>query len=188
MQPDPIQQTRKSSLRTRIPGLRPRIPGLRTRIPRTAIIICAVIVAIAGSAAAAWKISHHPPTTLQHATCGSATTHFLTDRTQILAADRGALTCFGKAARTCTSASLRVTEMGVDTGTDYVFIIKPGTASCQVTEQSQYYSANFGGSQGAVRTVQCHRILVPSGGVTLRCNGRDLLIPAKVSKPFPLSA
>jgi hypothetical protein len=160
-----------------------RNPGRRARINRAAII-CAVIVAVVGAAAFAWRISHQPaahhPVALPRPSCGSASTHFLTSDTQLLRADPGALTCFVRAARECRSASLGVTEMGVDTGTDYVFIIEPGKATCQVTEQRQDYSANFGGSQGAVSTVPCRRAAVTGSGVALRCGGRAVLIPAKV--------
>jgi len=149
-------------------------------MPRTALIICAVIVAVAGAAAAAWRISHHPAA-LPRARCGSAATHFLTSHTQLLRADPGALTCFVTAARECRSASLGVTELGVDTGTDYVFIIEPGSTSCQVTEQRQDYSANFGGSQDAVSTVPCRRTAVTRSGVALSCGGRDVLIPAQLN-------
>jgi hypothetical protein len=162
-------------------------PGQRSPIPRAALIICAVVVAVAGAAAGAWRISHHP-TALPRASCGSAATHFLTSRTELLGADPGALTCFVRAARECRSASLRVIEMGVDTGTDYVFSIGPGTASCQVTEQRQGYSANFGGSKDAVTTAPCRRIAVTGDGVTLSCGSRDILIPAKVSVQSPRSA
>jgi len=155
-----------------------RSPGQRTRIPRAALIICAVIVAVIGAAAAGWRISQHQAG-LPHASCGSVSTHFLTGDTRLLAADRGALTCFIKAARECRSASLGVTELGVDTGTDFVFSIKTGGTSCRVTELSQGYSANFGGSRGAVRTVSCHRTAVTGRGVTLRCGGRDVLIPGQ---------
>ena len=164
-----------------------RNPGRRTRIPRTAVIICAVIVAVAGAAAAAWRISHHPAA-LPRASCGSAATHFLTSHTQLLRADPGALTCFVTAARECRSASLGVTELGVDTGTDYLFIIEPRKTSCQVTEQRQDYSANFGGSHDAVSTVPCRRTAVTPSGVALSCGGRDVLIPAQLSAHSPRSA
>jgi hypothetical protein len=165
--------------------LRPNL-GQQTRRPRTIIIICAVIVAVVAAAAFALRIGHHR-TALPRASCGSATTHFLTSDTQVLSAKVGALTCFVRAARECRSASIGVTEMGVDTGTDYVFIIEPGKAPCQVAEDSQGYSANFGGSQTAVSTVPCRRSAVTSSGVMLRCGGRDVLIPAKVSLPSPRS-
>ena len=157
-----------------------RNPGQRIRIPRTAIIIFAIIAAAGGAAAAAWPHSHHPAA-LPRPSCGSAQTHFLTGRTQVLAADPGALTCFVRAAKECRSASLGVTEMGVDTGTNYVLTIKPGTTPCQVTEDSRAYSANFGGSQGALSTVRCYRTAVTLAGVRLSCRGRDVLIPARVS-------
>jgi len=149
-------------------------------VPRPAIIICAVIVAAACTAgSAAWFSGHHAKA-LPRATCGTASTHFLTGNTQMLSADRGALTCFLKAARECKHASLGVTEMGVDTGTEYVFAITPGTPACQVTEQRQDYSANFGGSQSAISTVQCRTTAVTRTGVALSCRGRNVLIPANV--------
>ncbi len=81
-----------------------------------------------------------------------------------------------------------MTELGVDTGTDYVFIIEPGKASCQVTEQRQDYSANFGGSHDAVSTVPCRRTAMTRSGVGLSCGGRDVLIPAQLSAQSPRSA
>lgn len=164
-----------------------RNPGQRTRKPPAAVIICAVIVAAVGAAAVAWRISQHAAG-LPHASCGSASTHFLTSDTQFLSADPGALTCFVRAARECRPASLGVNEMGVDTGTDYVFTVEPGGTSCQVTELRQDYSANFGGSQGAVSTVPCRRTAVTGKGIGLSCGGQDVLIPAKVSAPSPDSA
>ena len=164
-----------------------RNPGQRTRIARAAIIICAIIAAAVGAAAAAWPHSHHPAA-LARPSCGSAQTHFLTGRTQFLAADPGAPACFVRAARECRSGSLGVTEMGVDTGTSYVFTVEPGTKPCRVTEDSRAYSANFGGSQGALSTVRCHRTAVTRAGVMLSCRGRDVLIPARVSVPSPRSA
>ena len=169
--------------------LRPN-PGRRTRIPKTAVIICAAIATVAaaaGAAAAAWPIDQHPAA-LPHPSCGSASTHFLTGDTQLLRADPGALACFVRAARECRPAGLGVTEMGVDTGTSYVFNIKPRQTSCQVTELRQDYSANFGGSQDAVSTVPCRRTAVTGTGVTLKCGGRDVLIPSKVTGLSPLSA
>jgi hypothetical protein len=151
-----------------------------------AITICAVIVAAAGAAAASWRISHHPAT-LARPSCGSASTHFLTSHTRLLRADRDALTCFVTAARECRHGSLGVTEMGVDTGADYVFSIEPGMTQCRVTEQWQDYSANSGG-KGAVRTVTCSRIAVTASGVTMSCGGREVLIPAKVSPAWARAA
>jgi len=102
-------------------------------IPRIVLIICcAVIPAAAGVLAATWQIGPHPPgpyvmpvpvTELPKASCGSAATHRVDGDTQVLAADPGALTCFGAAARGCRLASIEVNEIGVDTGTTYVFVI-----------------------------------------------------------------
>ena len=70
--------------------------------------------------------------------------------------------------------------MGTDTGTDFVFSIDPGGTTCQVTELSQDYSANFGGSTGPVLTTSCRRTAVTGQGVTLGCDGQDVLIPSMV--------
>ena len=156
--------------------------GRATRLPR-AVISCAVIVAAVGVVTAACGGSQHP-TALPHATCGSAVTHFLTGDTQVLSAHHGALGCFVRAARHCRPASLGVTAMGVDTGTDYVFSVGPGAASCQVTEYSQSYSANFGGSEGPVFTTTCRRFAATQNGVMLRCGRQQVLIPVDVSAPL----
>ena len=118
------------------------------------------------------------------ASCGRAVTHGLNSDTQMLSSDKGALTCFQKAAKTCTAASLGVTEMGVDTGTSDVLAIDPAGSSgsgCQVTWWHQGYSANNGGSKGAVASTACQLGTVTSAGVTLSCAGRTLLIPAVVA-------
>jgi hypothetical protein len=159
--------------------LRPN-PTRLTRIPRPALIICVLlVVAAAAGGSAAWFRSRHPDA-LPHPSCGAASTHFLAGDTKILRADRGALACFLTAAMQCKRASLGLTEMGVDTGTDYVFAIAPGDAPCQVTEERQDYSANFGGSQSAISTVPCRTVAVTSTGVALSCRGRSVLIPANV--------
>jgi hypothetical protein len=153
-------------------------PSRRIRRPRAIVILCAVIVAVA-AAVITWRVSQHQ-TAAPPAACGSAWTHRINGQTQLLGADHGSLTCFDAAARACRPASLHVTEFGVDTGTDYVFTIESGRASCRVTESSQYYSANGGGSHGPVVTTSCLRTAVTGGGVSLSCAGQDLLIPAKV--------
>ena len=153
-------------------------PSRRTRRPRAIVILCAVIVA-AAAVVITWRVSQHQ-TAAPTAACGSAWTHAVNGQTQLLSADHGALTCFDTAARACKPASLHVTEFGVDTGTDYVFTIESGEPSCRVTEPSQYYSANGGGSHGPVITTSCLRGAVTGEGVSLSCAGRDVLIPAKV--------
>lgn len=156
-------------------------PDRRTRISRAAVmIICAVIVAAISVLAVTWQISMHAAA-LPRPSCGSGVTHHLDGGTQLLGADPGALTCFSTAARGCRPASIEVTEMGVDTGTYYVFTIEPGGTACQVTELSQDYSANFGGSAGPVSAISCRRTAVSRRGVALRCGGQDVLIPAQVS-------
>ncbi|TVZ03242.1 hypothetical protein EAS64_22705 [Trebonia kvetii] len=122
------------------------------------------------------------PTALPKASCGRASTHGLNTATQVLSADKGSLTCFQAAARACKTASLAVTEMGVDTGTNHVFAIEPGGKGCAVTDLSQGYSANFGGSHSKIGTTQCTVATVTGGGVTLACGGEKVLIPATVTR------
>jgi hypothetical protein len=153
----------------------------RTRRPRAIVIVCAVIVA-AAAALITWQVSQHE-TAAPPAACGSAWTHSLNGQTQLLGADRGALTCFDAAARACRPASLHVSDFGVDTGTDYTFTIQSGESggpSCRVTEQSNFYSANGGGSTGPVTTTSCLRTAATGEGVLLSCAGQDVLIPAQV--------
>jgi hypothetical protein len=128
---------------------------------------------------AGWRLSQHAAA-LPHASCGDAVTHSLDGSTHALSADPGALTCFTAAARNCRAASVEITEMGTDTGTTFVFSIDPGRTACQVTELSQDYSANFGGSAGPVVTASCRLATVTGRGVTLGCGGQDVLIPSAV--------
>jgi hypothetical protein len=123
------------------------------------------------------------PTALPQASCGTAVTHSLDTATRVLSAGKGTLSCFETAVRHCRTASLAVTEMGVDTGTSYVFAIAPGGTGCPVTELSQAYSANFGGTHGAVATVRCQVAGVTAAGVTLGCAGHRVLVPAQVTLP-----
>ena len=105
--------------------------GRRTLTPRAAVvIICAVIVAVVGVLVVVRQISPRAAA-LPRPSCGSEVTHHLDGGTRLLGADPGALTCFSAAARKCRPASIEVTEMGVDTGTDYVFTIEPGGTACR---------------------------------------------------------
>jgi hypothetical protein len=148
--------------------------------PWTAIIIGGVVITAAIGALAGWRLSQHAAA-LPHASCGGAVTHSLDSSTHALGADRGALTCFTAAARTCRAASIEITEMGTDAGTTFVFSIDPGGTACQVSELSQDYSANFGGSAGPVITTSCRLGAVTGSGVTLGCGRQDVLIPAALS-------
>lgn len=161
-------------------------------------IIAIAIAAAALAGAVGCSSGGGSDITLPHASCGNATSHSLSATTQFFAADRGALTCFTAAARTCKAVSLGVTEMGVDTGTDYVFAIASGGTPgyCVVNGYSQYYSAmDIGGlytlsPQGGwvmpISTFRCSETAVTSQGVTLACQGpvqdETVLIPAAVSK------
>jgi hypothetical protein len=150
------------------------------------VILAAVLLAAMGGGLLAWQLTRQPAK-LPQASCGRVITNWLNVSTQV-GADAGVLTCFIVAARGCKAASIGVTEMGVDAGTDYVFTVEPGGTSCRVTELSQDYSANFGGSTGPVIATSCLRRVVTGKGVMLRCAGQDLLIPAAVSPPRPYTA
>jgi hypothetical protein len=149
-----------------------------------AVVAAALGTTVTGCAAAAGSVADKPlatgqPTALPRAVCGVASTHALSDATQILYAGKGALTCFDAAARQCRTASIEVTEMGVDTGTNHVFAITAGARPCQVTELSQPYSANGGGSTGTVGSVSCRLRSATNAGVLLSCAGQELMIPAR---------
>jgi hypothetical protein len=162
--------------------------GRRIKALRAGLVMAAATAVLAGCAAGAATTvpSRQPtpakPTTMPHASCGIAVTHGLSAATQILSAGKGALNCFLVAARDCKTASIGVTEMGVDTGTNHVFAIEPGGKGCAVTEFSQDYSANFGGSHGKLGSTQCTVAAVSGGGVTLACAGEKVLIPATVTR------
>jgi hypothetical protein len=143
-------------------------------------MIAGAVIAAAAGGLAGWRLSQHAAA-LPRASCGGAVTHSLDGGTQALSADPGALTCFAVAARNCKAASIEITEMGIDTGTTFVFSIDPGGTTCQVTELSQHYSANFGGSAGPVVTTSCRLAAVSDRGVTVSCGGQDVLIPVTVS-------
>jgi hypothetical protein len=149
---------------------------MRRRTQIIVVICCAAAVAGGVALAANWRSDHELP----DASCGSAVTHGLNDNTNILTAGPNTLGCFDAAARDCTSASIEVTDMGVDTGTDYVFRIEPGGPVCHALELSQFYSANFGGSKGQVNSRTCDGLAVTDRGVTLSCGGQVVFIPATI--------
>lgn len=172
--------------------------GAAIRTLLATLTVAVAVAALAGCAAGAAtagpggqptpRTQHTPaktpagtPTALPKASCGRASTHGLNTATQVLSADKGALTCFQAAARACKTASLAVTEMGVDTGTNHVFAIDPGGKGCAVTDLSQLYSANFGGSHGKVGSTRCNVAAVNSSGVVLACDREKVLIPAAVA-------
>lgn len=118
---------------------------------------------------------------LPTASCGRAITHGLNASTEILSAGKTALRCFSAAAKACAKASLEVTEMGTDGGTQHVFAITAHGKPCQVTELSQSYSANFGGSAGPVSAAGCQVTVATEAGVTLTCAGKKVLIPVRIA-------
>jgi hypothetical protein len=153
---------------------------------RRIIITTVTTAACAIGAAGIIGCSSSSTAVLPAASCGSAVTHGVTASTQVLGTQpASSLRCFTAAARHCAHASLLVTDMGTDTGTDDLFTIitaAGGPSSCTVTEASQGYSANFGGSTSPVQTTHCTVAAVATQGVTLSCAGQPILIPATVTK------
>ena len=139
-----------------------------------AVVVAALGIGAAGCSAGA-------PTALPQASCGTVTTHSLSAVTQVLDTGKSALNCFETAVRHCRAASLGITEMGTDTGTSHVFTIQPGGTGCPVSELSQGYGDNFGGSHGTITTTQCRLAKVSGAGVMLGCAGQDVLIPDTVT-------
>lgn len=169
---------------------KPARAGIGACAAATAILVIAVTGCSGGGQHGSTGPTRQPPQSgppaaaLPSATCGHASTHDLNVRTQILDADKGALTCFQAAARQCIAASLAVTEMGIDAGTNHVFAIEPGGKDCQASDMSQFYTANnHGGSQGAIATTRCRLVDVTATGVTLGCGDQDVLIPTTVTGP-----
>ena len=81
------------------------------------------------------------------------------------------------------TASIGVTEMGVDTGTNHVFAIEPGGKGCAVTDLSQGYLANPQGRPTARSAANSMTVTTVTGsGVTLACGGEKVLIPATVAR------
>jgi hypothetical protein len=148
------------------------------------VAIC-VPAAAATGALIAWRVSHPA---LPHASCGGVSTHLLQADTQV-STDAAPLTCFNAAAWGCEAASIRVREMGVDAGTNFVFTVEPGGQPCQVTELSQGYGFTGGGlSTDAIASTPCHVTAVTRKGVMLTCAGQAVLIPATASAPRPFVA
>jgi len=88
------------------------------------------------------------------------------------------------ASRECKAASLRVGEVGVDSGTSYVFVIGSGRPSCPVTELSQVYGWTGGNlSTGQANSISCRLTSVTGTGVMLGCGRHSVLIPSAVAAP-----
>jgi len=146
-------------------------------LTKAMIGVCAGAVVV-GSAIGVRAYEHRMD--MPHSSCGSAGTHNLNSRTQLLSADPGALACFHAAAKRCRAASIEVGEGGVDTGNDHVFVIRPGGRPCQVTEFSQFSIFTGQIHRNPVTSTTCRLIAVTAQGVTMSCSGQRILIPASV--------
>jgi len=153
----------------------PRRPTIMRPLVMVAAV-CAVVVV--GSAVGVRAYEHRMD--LPHPSCGSAGTHGLDSRTQVLSADPGALACFHAAAQGCRAASIDVGDMGVDTSTEHVFVITPGGRPCQVTEFSQFSIFTGQIHRNPVSSTRCRIAAVAAQGVRLSCSGQSLLIPVRV--------
>lgn len=142
------------------------------------VAVCLVLVAVGG-----WAIWRATRSTLPAASCGTTATHNLGGVTQILGEFHpGTLGCFATAARKCNAASIEVTEMGVDAGIRYVFVIRSGGPPCVISELSQSYGYT-GQSIGPIISVPCRVTAMTGSGVMLSCARLAVLIPAAVTAP-----
>ena len=146
----------------------------------TKVVVGLASVCLVAAALIGWR-AYEGNAALPHPSCGSASTHGLSATTEMLSADRGALACFHAAAKNCKAASLKVTQMGVDAGTDNVFAIKPGSRPCEVTEFSQFYIVTGDVHRNSVTSTTCHVAAATARGVTLSCGRQQLLVPVTVS-------
>jgi len=151
-------------------------------MPRAATMIISVaVLGVVFVAPPVWLLLATRPGQLPRASCGSVA--FANYR--LYSADRGALTCFGTAARACKTASIGVRAMSTDLWTDYVFTIESGGTPCHVSELSQD-TADFNGERhGGISSGACQvTVVTRGGGVALSCAGQRVQIPASVRGPI----
>lgn len=117
------------------------------------------------------------PSSPPHTTCGHAAVGG--PEHAVVSSGGSALTCFVAAVRRCRAASVSVTEFSVDTGTDLVATIEPGTP-CRARYVSQAYTANFGGEEFPASTTDCDVSVTPVG-VHFHCAGLDDDVPVPTS-------
>lgn len=147
----------------------------RIRTHRKALIASAAGVVLAASAITTWFVIHRGPETMPTATCGGVVEQMGSSGLRIHEEGPGALACFRHAAESCQSASLLVTEAGVDTGTNDVIALRRthGTCTARVTEQT-YMLTDW----GPVHHFDCGRVAVDDSGETVPCGvGSTFAIP-----------
>jgi len=88
--------------------------------------------------------------------------------------------CFTRAYEHCSRADLTFTLIAVDVGTIHSLRLQPEGAICAVSDVTQGYSANFGGSRGPLRFYACVGLAQHDGGLLVKSCGAegDVLVPA----------
>jgi hypothetical protein len=157
---------------------------MRQVITVAAIGAAALLTACGAAKGAASQGPSSPAPAKHPSSCGSAVTHGLSASTQVLLATKGVLSCFSAAAAACKPASIHMTVMGVDAGTNVVFTIDAGgkPASCAVTETSQFYMVPTPPKKEPVQVTHATVITVTSKGVLLSSEGQRILIPSAVTR------
>jgi hypothetical protein len=146
----------------------------------TTMIISAAVLGVVFVVPPVWLLLAARPGQLPRASCGSV--GFWAYR--LYSADRGALTCFGTAARACKPASIGVRAMSTDFWTDYVFTIESGGTACHVFELSQDTAETSGAHPGGISSGACLLTTVTRRDVMLACAGQQVLIPASAGEPI----
>lgn len=116
----------------------------------------AVALVVIGGGITAYMLLHNTPAVAQGRNCGS----FTTNGQRTFGAGQHSTAaqiadCFWQAYQQCQTASMHVTFMGVDAGTQHVFTLQKQQNGCQVVDTSQFYNVNFGGSHSKPETNVC---------------------------------
>jgi len=90
--------------------------------------------------------------------------------------------CFWHDYQQCRTATLTLTQMGVDTGTTQYLTIEKQQNRCQVSDTEQFYSANFGGSQSNPVTYACAGLTQKMDELLASACGQagDIIVPRTV--------
>lgn len=82
--------------------------------------------------------------------------------------------CFWNKYQQCKPATLAVTDMGVDTGVNHLFVIEPQQQGCSVSDTSQNYSANGGGWRGSPTTAVCSTVTRQQDVLRFSCGTNEM--------------
>lgn len=125
-------------------------------------LIIAVIVLIVAIASAVTYITiansnpQLPP--VQGIDCGYISSHGFGPARNQTGTVRQVGNCFWQAYQQCRTATLQVTDMGVDAGATQMLVVTKQQNGCVVVDSSQNYNVNFGGSHFPVTTSTCSKL------------------------------